>query len=223
MAILHTLLTLGLGFNLAVAVRMESETVAIEEVDVVDCEDLEPAPEEAKLVWTHFSEDKAFVDEGKLRQNVYKWHARGVKYEDCSKYFIYWQKYDCFVALKQHQGLHMCYNPENKICKTPKGGKIWNYAAKAVPEKCMAELCHTAKSGRWKAKKNSWISWVSTKIKKKPWPRTLPKEEGIGFADAFEKCWHGPEVFGDLLPNLDEFVKRYDLQKASGYFNEEAC
>eukprot|EP00435_Cladocopium_sp_Y103_P015159 s1980_g3.t1 len=215
MAILRILTSWTLG--LAVAVRMESETVAVE---VVDCEELEPAPEKAKLVWRQFSEDKAFVDEGKLRHNVYKWHAKGIKYDDCSKYFMYWQKYDCFVALKQHQGLHMCYNPESKICKTPKGGKIWNYAVKAVPEKCKAELCHIAETGEWKAKKKSWLSWAK---KKKPWPRTLPGHKGIGFADVFKKCWHGPEAFGDLLPNLDEFVKRYDLQTASGTFNEEVC
>ena len=189
--------------------RMESD-------EPVDCSNLAPAPLEAFVKWTHFSEDKPFVDEGQLKQNTHKWYAKGINYADCLKYFIYFPQYDKFAAVKQHQGLHVCYVPTNQFCDQPKGGELWNYAIKAVPEKCKAELCKVAKSGEWSEKRN-WLSW----LKKKSWPRTLPN--GMGFEDVFKKCWHGPKAFGDLLPDFNDFMKRYNLQTPSGSFNKKAC
>eukprot|EP00438_Fugacium_kawagutii_P030685 Skav235489 [mRNA] locus=scaffold153:152814:153845:+ [translate_table: standard] len=48
---------------------------------------------------------------------------------------------------------------------------------------------------------------------------------GFGYESAFDKCWTGPEEWkqGQLLPEFDDFVKKYHLTTPDGAFDMAAC
>lgn len=203
---------------LAGAVRMENGQVEEMTEEVIDCSNLEVPPDGAFVKWTKFSEDKPFVDiDGVYKQNTHLGYVKNVEYDDCFKHFVFFPKKGRFAPVKQHRGLHVCYASTDEFCQVPDGSKVWNYAKNEVPKRCKAELCRMAKSREWKAK-NSWLS----NLLKSKWDRTLTKEQGIGYEDAFTKCWDA-NSFSDERPDFDDFARGYGLETSKSTFNEKAC
>eukprot|EP00438_Fugacium_kawagutii_P029584 Skav213416 [mRNA] locus=scaffold38:24032:26359:- [translate_table: standard] len=164
------------------------------------------------------------------------WHAgrrtrywdTSVEYEDCEDHFLYVPRYNDYVALEPHRDPTcdpplMCAIETNvwpaKVCsKFPANFK--EAEAKEVSRQCYQKLCMLARSGKWK---NGWGKQKAAK--KTPWRARLQAEghKSIGWHEAFEKeCWHGPKVFGDLMPDFDAFVKEHDFNTTKGTFNKKA-
>ena len=38
-----------------------------------------------------------------------------------------------------------------------------------------------------------------------------------------EKCWHGPKAFGDMIPDIEAFLREHKLISTSGNFDKIAC
>eukprot|EP00438_Fugacium_kawagutii_P010466 Skav233004 [mRNA] locus=scaffold387:479388:480026:- [translate_table: standard] len=206
----------GLLLYLAGAVRMENGYMeeTTEEM-VVDCSNLDPPPDGAFVKWTKFSEDQPFVDiDGVYKRNAHLGYVKNLEYDDCFKHFVFFPKKGRFAPVKQHEGLHVCYASLDEFCQVPDGSKVWNYAKKEVPKRCKGELCRM-----WKAKQHSWS--IVSKFLKTKWDRAT-NEKGIGYEDAFKKCWD-ENSFSDLQPDFDDFARHYDVETSKATFNEKAC
>lgn len=159
---------------------------------------------------------------------LYYWQTL-IKYEHCNEFFTYLPKYNDYVAM---QSVRDDTTADKEFCVVE--GTTWppqfcstfppdfqKETLKMVIADCKNRLCELAQSGKWKA---GWFK--QGKAKKMPWPREMQKDghQSLGYEDAFhQKCWHGPKAFGDMIPDIEEFLKQHDLTTTSGTFNKKSC
>ncbi|CAE7385223.1 unnamed protein product [Symbiodinium natans] len=219
---LALLLALASLVQFAATRRMQRE-------EEVDCSQKLPAPENFQLTPSSY--------DGLDGVGVY-WQT-AVPLQDCEKYFMYFKKYDRFVALQRMQALNrvQVYNicaaeatqyGDVAFCQAEKEGPVWDSMQKFVStkvEECKSTLCSLARTGEWKA---GMFKYKQDRAKKTPWRRELPGHESLGFEEAFNvKCGlyrvQVPKSFAEVVPTFQDFADKYGFISPKGTFNKTAC